>query len=121
MPVRLRLRHRNTQPVVRLRLRHRDAQPASEEVDDDLAGRRLPEGAPPVRGQRALTAVLPSGRVLWLRTPGRVAPLGEVNRSLAEARRLGQRRAAAVKARRQEVARLSVTVAADAERLSTAR
>jgi hypothetical protein len=100
----------------RLRLRHRNASPAAEEIEDS-AGQRLREDLriredlrvrpPPVRGHRAAVATLPNGRVLWLRLPVALAPLGQVNQALGELWRDSDRRAVELRRRQADLVRLS--------------
>jgi hypothetical protein len=114
----------------RLRLRYRNAGPAVEEIQAS-AGWRLREdlriredlrvGPPPVRGQRAVVATLPNGRVLWLRLPKAIAPLGQVNWALERLRRHSHRREVELRARQADLIRLSREALEGTKRLARAR
>jgi hypothetical protein len=92
--------------------------------DNDLDERRLREevhrGAPP-RGARLLTAILPNGRIVWLRVATPLAPAASVNHLADLAENVAQWRQSASHAQSGAIERLLHTVAADADRLDEAR
>lgn len=90
----------------------------------DLIERRLRgdvrRGAPS-RGARTLAAILPNGRIVWLRVDPPLAPAVAVNHLAQVAEHAAHWRRAATQSQNEAVNRLSETVAADAERIGEAR
>jgi len=90
----------------------------------DLDERRLREdvhrGAPP-RGARILTAILPNGRIVWLRVAIPLAPAASINHLAHLAENTAEWRHSAAHTQSDAIDRLARTVAADAERLNEAR
>jgi hypothetical protein len=87
----------------------------------DPSERRLrgagPRGAP-ARGSAALTAVLPNGRVVWLRADPPLASSGAAAQLAAEAEQSAYRRRASTGVQRIALDQASRTVVADAVRLT---
>ena len=109
---------------IRPELRHTAREAMAEEYLD--VSLRRPGGdpygrAPPVRGTPSVSGILANGRVIPLHTREPLVPLGDLDQLVGTLRRMGEGGDAAIRARSQAVARLSRTVAADADRLARAR
>jgi hypothetical protein len=105
---------------IRPELRH-TAHEAMAEDYLDVASRRSgadPHGrAPPVRGVSSVSGILPSGRVVRLYSREAPVPLGDLDQLVGTLRRMGEDADAAILARSQAIARLSRTVASDADQM----
>jgi hypothetical protein len=77
-------------------------------------------GAPP-GGAREVTAILPSGRTIWLRVDAPLAPATSANHIALLAEREIDRRRADIASQARATERLSTAVAADIERLERAQ
>jgi len=77
-------------------------------------------GAPP-GGARQVTAILPSGRTVWLRVDAPLAPAASANHIALLAEREIDRRRADIASHARATDRLSAAVAASTERLERAR
>ena len=90
----------------------------------DLVERRLRgdvrRGAPS-RGARTLTAILPNGRIVWLRVGPPLAPAVAVNHLVQVAEQAAHWRREATRSQNAAIERLSRTMAADVERIGEAR
>jgi hypothetical protein len=71
----------------------------------------------PSRGARTVSAILPNGRVVWLRIDPPLAPAAAVNQLAQVVEHTARWRRAAAHTQGEAVARLSRTVASDAERM----
>jgi hypothetical protein len=100
-------------------LRNGSSSAAEDDVDDFVRRPRddLREGAPPVRGARTITGVLPSGRTVWLGVAPAPAPLDEVNRLARSAGELGDRRDRAITWHSDAIERLGRRIDGDTTRL----
>ncbi len=88
---------------------------------DGLAGGRPSPGAgaPPARGSDLLTAILPSGRVSWLRITPTLAPVQEANHLADAIERMEHRRGERLRSLDEALRRTSRTLPADVARVST--
>jgi hypothetical protein len=75
----------------------------------------------PARGERQLTAILPSGRVVWLRVTPALASVSSVRDLASRGAASSQERRAALLRQRASLARLARSADADARRLSQAQ
>src|SRR5687767_7288098 len=73
------------------------------------------------RGARALTAVLPSGRLVWLRIDRPLTPLASAVHLEQQAEQAAHWHRAASASRRDAINRLKRQLAADAERVGDAQ
>jgi len=96
----------------------------SGESGADLIERRLRgdvrRGAPS-RGARTLAAILPNGRIVWLRVGPPLASAAAVHHLARVAEHAAHGRRAFTQSQKGSIDRLSETLAADAERISEAR
>jgi hypothetical protein len=82
---------------------------------------RWRSGAAPAGGQTTVVAVLPSGRVAWLRLTPALAPASATNDLLRRVERSSDRRDLALGRQADAVERLRARIADDAERLGSDR
>jgi len=77
--------------------------------------------APPVRDTPSVTGILANGRVVQLRSRKPPVALADLDQVVGILRRMGENADAAIRARSRAIARLSRTVASDADRGARAR
>jgi len=82
-------------------------------ADDSAAGA-------PARGSRALTAILPNGKVVWLRSEPPLAPAADLRHLADLAEHSARWREARSRSHRRAIEHLARTTADDAERLNEA-
>jgi len=96
----------------------------SAESSDDVIGSRLrgdTGSGTPYRGVRSLAAILPNGRIVWLKVDTSLAPVRALGNLGQLADNTARWRRASLQSQREAIERLSRTIASDTERTLEAR